>query len=74
MLVFVATMFALFASDFKLLYVPIDYDGIFIVITCLSMAIFTLEIILTSILQKEYFNSFYFWLDVISTVSLISDI
>ena len=35
---------------------------------------FTIEIILASISKEDYFGGFYFWLDLISTVSLITDI
>lgn len=43
-------------------------------LTCISFAIFLLEIILSSIAIKGYFLGFYFWLDAIATLSLISDI
>jgi hypothetical protein len=33
-----------------------------------------LEIALSVIVKKEYFNSFFFWLDMISTLSLILDL
>lgn len=33
-----------------------------------------IELILASISKDDYFLSFYFWLDLISTVSLIFDI
>ena len=35
---------------------------------------FTLEVILASIAKKDYFVGFYFWLDIIATLSLIPDI
>ena len=35
---------------------------------------FSFEIALSVIVRKDYFNSFFFWLDIISTVSLILDI
>lgn len=35
---------------------------------------FTLEVILASIAKKDYFIGFYFWLDIIATLSLIPDI
>ena len=38
------------------------------------MILFFIEIVLSSIAKEDYFNSFYFWLDLISTVSLITDI
>jgi hypothetical protein len=38
------------------------------------LSIFTLEILFTCIAKEGYINSFFFWLDVISTVSIIQDI
>ena len=38
------------------------------------MALFAIEIIIASLVKDDYFMSFYFWLDLISTVSLIFDI
>lgn len=35
---------------------------------------FTIEIILSIICKKGYFNSFFFWLDLISTITLILDL
>ena len=36
--------------------------------------LFGVELILASIGKPDYFNSFFFWLDLISTLSLITDI
>jgi len=49
-----------------------DWD--WMIATSIAMALFTIEIILASIGQDGYFASFYFWLDLLSTVSLITDI
>lgn len=38
------------------------------------MILFFLELIIASIVNEDYFLGFYFWLDLISTVSLIFDI
>lgn len=38
------------------------------------MFFFLLEILLASIVKEDYFLGFYFWLDLIATVSLIFDI
>jgi hypothetical protein len=35
---------------------------------------FTLEIILASVAKEEYFLTFFFWLDVVSTLSMLTDI
>jgi hypothetical protein len=38
------------------------------------MSFFMLEIIIASISKEGYFLGFYFWLDLVATVSLIFDI
>ena len=38
------------------------------------MFFFTLEIVMASLVKEDYFLGFYFWLDIISTISLIPDI
>ena len=38
------------------------------------MALFMIELILASLVKEDYFLGFYFWLDLISTISLIFDI
>jgi hypothetical protein len=53
---------------------PPESDGIFYGITISAMIIFTLEILLYSYSKEAYVFSFFFWLDVISTLSLIQDI
>ena len=42
--------------------------------TSVAMALFGIEIILASLAKDDYFLGFYFWLDLISTVTLIFDI
>jgi hypothetical protein len=38
------------------------------------MAFFLVEIVLASLAKEDYFLGFYFWLDLIATISLIFDI
>jgi hypothetical protein len=49
-------------------------DTYFDVFTSLALLSFILEIVLTVIAKDDYIFGFFFWLDVISTVSLILDI
>ena len=68
------TIFALFGDDFRSAVTnkSADYgfSGAFVAI----MGIFFLEIILSCISKPEYPFSFFFWLDILSTVSLIFDV
>jgi hypothetical protein len=38
------------------------------------MTCFAAEIIVASIVKEGYFLSFYFWLDVVSTITMIPDV
>lgn len=49
-------------------------DDTFNALTSFSFAMFGIEIILASICKEDYFIGFYFWLDLVSTLSLITDI
>jgi len=49
-------------------------DIVFDVITIITLIIFFLEIVLAVISRPGYVLSFFFWLDVISTISLLIDI
>mmetsp|Transcript_40550 Transcript_40550/g.61808 ORF Transcript_40550/g.61808 Transcript_40550/m.61808 type:complete len:92 (+) Transcript_40550:114-389(+) len=68
------TVFALFGDDLKLLLTPKSADSTFDLLTLISMIAFILEIIISCLAKTEYWNSFYFYLDVISTISLLFDI
>ena len=43
-------------------------------ITTICLIMFSIEIALASIAKQGYIGSFFFWLDFISTISLILDI
>ena len=70
----IVTLFALFGDDIKLACFKKSADPVFDDIAFFCLVMFTAEITLNAISQEGYFNSFYFWLDVISTLSLITDI
>ena len=70
----VLTLFALFASDIKAAWLRIEVDEAFNIIQCILIGIFGIEFILNCIAKKDYLLSFFFWLDLISTVSIIQDI
>jgi hypothetical protein len=42
--------------------------------TSISFGFFVVEMILQSFLREDYWLGFYFWLDLISTLSLLTDI
>jgi hypothetical protein len=51
-----------------------DADPFFYIGLIISFVLFTTEIIINSIVVDEFKYSFFFWLDIIATLSLIPDI
>jgi hypothetical protein len=68
------TLFALFANDIQAAWCPATVDFPFDVIQCILLCLFTIEIILNCVAKDGYIWSFFFWLDIIATLSLIQDI
>lgn len=70
----VLTIYALFGDDFRLLATLKPMDIMFDSLTILCIAIFIFEVIVASIGKQDYFLSFFFSLDVLSTATLIVDL
>ncbi|KAL4454659.1 hypothetical protein ABPG74_021864 [Tetrahymena malaccensis] len=70
----IITVYALFADDIRVAATTKDADPYFWGASAFCLAAFSLEIILQSISTPGYFLGFFFWLDFLSTVSLILDI
>ncbi|CAG9331270.1 unnamed protein product [Blepharisma stoltei] len=70
----VITLYALFGDDIRVCATSKSADDAFYSLTTVCLFFFTLEIILSSLAKEEYFLGFFFWLDLISTLSLIIDI
>ena len=68
------TIYCLFMSDIQAACIRIEFDFTSNVIQCILLAIFAIEWVLNIIAKKDYIWSFFFWLDLISTISLIQDI
>ena len=69
------TIYALFGDDVRLLIFTKPADSVFNILTLIAMFAFICEIVISSIAKREeYLFSFYFWLDLIATLSLIFDI
>lgn len=69
-----ATIYALFADDIRTLCFTKKYDSAVDSIMLACMIFFILEVVIISLFQEGYFLGFYFWLDLASTISLITDI
>jgi len=70
----VVTIYALLGDDLKLLTTTLTADNTFTFLTSVALVLFMLELILASIGKEGYLNSFFFWLDLVSTLSLVTDI
>lgn len=70
----ILTIYALFGDDIRLLATEKPADPGFYAVSCVCLFFFTLEIVLGSVSKENYWLNFFFWLDVISTLSLIPDI
>lgn len=68
------TIYALFASDIQAAAFQAKDDNVFDILSLSSMGIFLIEIILSFVIKSQYRFSFFFWLDLISTFSLLLDV
>jgi hypothetical protein len=68
------TLIALFSNDIQVAWLSSYVDNAFDILQTILLFFFTLEIVLTSLIYFEYIGSFFFWLDVVATLSLIQDI
>ena len=68
------TIYALIGDDLRLLCTTEEADKVWYLIHFITLCVFIIELLLSSIGIKGYFGSFFFWLDLISSVSLITDI
>lgn len=68
------TLYALFMDDIWVLALPIEADEILWGVTTGAFVLFLIELVLSSLAIDGYLCGFYFWLDLIATISLISDI
>lgn len=70
----VLTLYSLFSDDFRTTFFSQTVDPVFDTLSLGVMAIFIVEIILSTLVIEGYFLSFFFFLDVISTISIIFDV
>ena len=69
-----AIIYSLFGDDIRIAFTMLPADFYFNIVTFIVLLIFLLEILIVSILNKNYLFSFFFWLDTISSISMILDI
>eukprot|EP00929_Paragymnodinium_shiwhaense_P097127 TRINITY_DN58899_c0_g1_i1.p1 TRINITY_DN58899_c0_g1~~TRINITY_DN58899_c0_g1_i1.p1 ORF type:complete len:1235 (+),score=244.08 TRINITY_DN58899_c0_g1_i1:74-3778(+) len=68
------TVVALFGDDFRLAATHKDMDPLFDGITIICILVFGTEVVVMSLGRAGYFKSFFFYLDAISTVTMLIDV
>jgi hypothetical protein len=67
------TLYSLFFDDIRIIALPKSADNVFFGLTLFSFIAYFFEIILASVAIDGYCNSFFFWLDVVSTITMLPD-
>ena len=74
LIMLVITLFVLFASDLQSAILPSSIDDFFNTIQLICLFLFIIELLLAILFLDNYNLTFYFWLDLISTLSLVIEI
>ena len=70
----VLTLYALFGDDAKLCLADSTADDAFVVAAVVCIVCFFVEIVLQCFAYAWYFRGFYFWVDLASTLSILTEI
>ncbi|OMJ84319.1 hypothetical protein SteCoe_14605 [Stentor coeruleus] len=70
----IVTFYALFSDDIRISQFSKSQDDGFFALSCCALSFFSIEMIMSFIFKGEYRWSFYYWLDLIATLSIIPDI
>ena len=69
-----ATFYALYGDNIRVVSFDKSQDYVFYLITFCCFVLFSFELLGNSIAKANYISSFTFWMDLVSTLSLIFDI
>mmetsp|Transcript_37630 Transcript_37630/g.66914 ORF Transcript_37630/g.66914 Transcript_37630/m.66914 type:complete len:1000 (+) Transcript_37630:70-3069(+) len=70
----ILTVWALTGDDLRLVFTEEPADKWFIIIVIVMLVVFSFEVVISCIGRDDYFMSFFFILDVISTLTLVLDL
>ena len=70
---FVLTIWALLMEDFRVAALDKENDQWIACVNLCVMILFFMEAAIRCYVQRAYFNSFFFWLDIVATLTLIPD-
>jgi hypothetical protein len=68
------SLFSLFNEDIKALFIPIQADKIFEIINQVIFFFFTFDLIFNTFFRKNFFGSFYFYLDFIAIIASLPEV
>lgn len=74
MLMTLVTLWALFGDDIRVFATTKSADTYFYISFIVILCLFVLEIFFTSLVVDDYKYSFFFWLDIVASISLVLDI
>lgn len=70
----IISLYALMGNDVQMLAFEKKDDGVFMVLNVITIVLFIIDIILSTIAIQDYVFSFLFWVDIISTASIVLDL
>ena len=70
----IVLLYTLFSDDVRQTSFPASADLTFTYLTLICMIYYGIEIVVYSFVQKDYFLGYYFWLDLISTLTMAFDL
>jgi len=68
------TFYALTADDLRIILTEKPADIVFNIMGLICIVVFMLEVVLSCLGKADYYLGFFFWLDVISTATLLLDL
>ena len=70
----VLAVYSMISDDVRQLACSKETDQIVWMMTVVVMAVFTVELVASSLVKPDYFLGFFFWLDIISILSMLLDV
>ena len=68
------TIFSLFGDEARMGLTDKNADVVFDIALLISLLLFMIEILVNSCVVDDFKYSFFFWLDIIATISILPDI
>jgi len=68
------TVYALTGDDCRLMFTDKPADVYFNIVTLVCIFVFSMEVILSCVGKEDYLLGFFFWLDILSTATLVLDL